>query len=209
MTKVKVAALAVVTLLLILGGVVALSGRADAPLIEATGAEETVLSTVPETTVSTINFGDVQTFLTTWMEAENAMAFEAFETERIRLEAEEAERQRISEEQAQAEAAAVAASTPAPTPTSPPTPVYSGGGGCVIPSYICQRESGFNYGALNASSGAGGMYQFMPSTWNGIANQIAPEWVGTPPHLAPPGVQDQFASYLWAGGAGCSHWSAC
>lgn len=99
---------------------------------------------------------------------------------------------------------------PAPAPDPAPAPAATGGGsGCVIPAYICQRESGFSYTALNASSGAGGMYQFMPSTWNGIARQIAPEWVGTPPHLAPPSVQDQFASYLWAGGAGCGHWSAC
>lgn len=85
-----------------------------------------------------------------------------------------------------------------------------GGSGCVIPDYICQRESGHEgYSALNESSGAGGMYQFMPSTWNAVAAQIAPEWIGTPPHLAPPAVQDQFAAHLWAGGAGCYHWSTC
>ncbi len=89
-------------------------------------------------------------------------------------------------------------------------PAYEpSGAGCVIPAYICQRESGMSYTALNPSSGAGGMYQFMPSTWNAIARAIAPEWVGTPPHTAPPYVQDQFAIYLWDGGRGCSHWSAC
>lgn len=97
---------------------------------------------------------------------------------------------------------------PPPPTTAAPAPAASGSG-CVIPAYICRRESGFSYSALNPSSGAGGMYQFLPSTWNGIARQIAPQWVGTPPHLAPPAVQDQFAAYLWAGGAGCSHWSAC
>lgn len=98
---------------------------------------------------------------------------------------------------------------PAPPTTARPAPPSGGGGGCVIPAYICQRESGMSYTALNPSSGAGGMYQFLPSTWNGIARAIAPEWVGTPPHTAPPSVQDRFAAYLWAGGAGCSHWSAC
>jgi hypothetical protein len=83
------------------------------------------------------------------------------------------------------------------------------GGGCVIPAWICERESGNSYTALNASSGAGGMYQFMRSTFDAIARQIAPEWVGTPPHTAPPWVQDMFAAYLWDGGAGCYHWSAC
>jgi hypothetical protein len=99
-----------------------------------------------------------------------------------------------------------------PEPEYIPEPEYvepSYSGGCVIPAYICQRESGMSYTALNASSGAGGMYQFMPSTWNAIASSIAPEWVGTAPHTAPPYVQDQFAIYLWDGGAGCYHWSAC
>lgn len=98
---------------------------------------------------------------------------------------------------------------PPPAPTAAPSVTSGGGSGCVIPDYICARESGHSYTALNSSSGAGGMYQFMPSTWNAIARQIAPEWVGTPPHLAPPAVQDQFAAYLWAGGAGAGHWACC
>lgn len=100
---------------------------------------------------------------------------------------------------------------PEPEYIPEPEPVYEpSGSGCVIPAYICERESGHSYTALNPSSGAGGMYQFMPSTWNGVARQIGmPEWVGTPPHTAPPWVQDTFALYLWDGGAGCYHWSAC
>lgn len=119
-------------------------------------------------------------------------------------------------------------STPPTTIATPPTSVYSpptttwvepepepepayvaSGSGCVIPAYICQRESGMSYTALNASSGAGGMYQFMPSTWNAVARAIAPGWVGTPPHAAPPSVQDQFAAHLWDGGRGCFHWTTC
>lgn len=103
--------------------------------------------------------------------------------------------------------------TTVPPTTTPPTtaaPQATTGGSCVIPDYICQRESGHEgYSALNESSGAGGMYQFMPSTWNAVAAEIAPEWIGTPPHLAPPAVQDQFAAYLWDGGNGCYHWSTC
>lgn len=99
---------------------------------------------------------------------------------------------------------------PEPEPQVYEEPVYEpSGSGCVIPAYICQRESGNSYTALNPSSGAGGMYQFMPSTWNAIARAIAPEWISTPPHTAPPYVQDQFAIYLWDGGRGCYHWSAC
>lgn len=107
-------------------------------------------------------------------------------------------------------AAATAWWEAAATSTVPPRPsttVYVPR--CVIPEYICRRESGFSYTALNRSSMAGGMYQFLPSTWNGVARQIAPQWVGTYPHQAPPYVQDQFAAWLWNGGKGCSHWSAC
>lgn len=99
---------------------------------------------------------------------------------------------------------------PEPELVPEPEPQYEpAAAGCVIPAFICQRESGMSYTALNTSSGAGGMYQFLPSTWNGIARQIAPQWVGTPPHTAPPYVQDEFARFLWDGGRGCSHWSAC
>lgn len=75
--------------------------------------------------------------------------------------------------------------------------------GCAIPAYICERESGGDPTVYNtAGSGASGKYQFMPRTWNGYGGYAnaadAPEW-----------VQDQKAAELWAGGAGCSHWSAC
>ena len=75
-------------------------------------------------------------------------------------------------------------------------------GTCVLPAYICARESSainkWNYGG----SGASGKYQAMPGTWGGYAGYQyaadAPEW-----------IQDQWASELWNNGAGCSHWSAC
>ena len=75
-------------------------------------------------------------------------------------------------------------------------------GTCVLPAYICARESSainkWNYGG----SGASGKYQAMPGTWGNYANYPnaadAPEW-----------IQDQWASELWNNGAGCSHWSAC
>ena len=43
-------------------------------------------------------------------------------------------------------------------------PAYLGGP-YSIPTYIVICESGGNYQALNASSGAGGAYQILPSTW--------------------------------------------
>jgi len=79
----------------------------------------------------------------------------------------------------------------------------AGGGSCAIPQYICDRESGGDPTVYNhQGSGASGKYQFMPRTWNGYGGYAnaadAPEW-----------VQDEKAAELWAGGAGCSHWSAC
>lgn len=74
---------------------------------------------------------------------------------------------------------------------------------CSIPAYICDRESGGDPTVYNhQGSGASGKYQFMPGTWNGYGGYAnaadAPEW-----------VQDEKAVELWAGGNGCSHWSAC
>src|SRR5205807_9109143 len=71
---------------------------------------------------------------------------------------------------------AVPAPAPAPAPkttstaaSAPAHPVArstaSSSGGYVIPSYIVQCESGGNWHAVNPSSGAGGAYQIMPSTW--------------------------------------------
>lgn len=113
--------------------------------------------------------------------------------------------------QAQAEAARESArpaiynaprSTPKATPVSRQVPTSSGSSSCAIPAYICQRESGGSYTAVNPSSGAGGKYQFMPSTWRALGG------TGLPQH-APPHVQDAMAAKLWANGAGCAHWSAC
>jgi resuscitation-promoting factor RpfC len=51
---------------------------------------------------------------------------------------------------------------------------YSAGSGsfqqCVI-----QRESGGNASAVNASSGAGGLYGFLPSTWQALGHSGLPE----------------------------------
>lgn len=75
-------------------------------------------------------------------------------------------------------------------------------GTCVLPAYICARESSainkYNYGG----SGASGKYQAMKSTWGGYAGyENAAD--------APESVQDQWAAELWNNGRGCSHWSAC
>ena len=73
-------------------------------------------------------------------------------------------------------AAPVAASAPASAPvsTAPAPSSYSAASGsfqqCVI-----QAESGGNASAVNPSSGAGGLYQFLPSTWQALGHSGLPE----------------------------------
>jgi peptidoglycan hydrolase CwlO-like protein len=72
------------------------------------------------------------------------------------------------------------------------------GGPFSIPSYIVMCESGGNYGAINASSGAGGAYQILPSTWQLYGGQGAPQ-------DAPKAEQDRIAAEIWAD-SGSSAW---
>jgi hypothetical protein len=78
-----------------------------------------------------------------------------------------------------------------------------GGSGCVLPDYICERESGHDYGAVNPTGCGGrgcfGMYQFDPRTYAGAGCE------GTA-QTATPAQQDACASKVYAGGAGAGHW---
>ena len=73
-----------------------------------------------------------------------------------------------------APAAAGPATPPAGSAASPAQAAsYSGGSGfqaCVI-----ARESGGNPSAVNPTSGAGGLYQFLPSTWAALGHSGLPE----------------------------------
>jgi soluble lytic murein transglycosylase-like protein len=64
--------------------------------------------------------------------------------------------------------------------------------------YIAHRESRYDYKATNSSSGAAGLYQFMPRTWAGTPyhshSPYHPRWAA----LA--------AMWMWKHG-GYSHWS--
>jgi hypothetical protein len=64
--------------------------------------------------------------------------------------------------------------------------------------YIAHRESRYNYKATNSSSGAAGLYQFMPRTW-----------ASTPYHKQSP-YNPRWAAlaamWMWKHG-GYSHWS--
>jgi septal ring factor EnvC (AmiA/AmiB activator) len=65
------------------------------------------------------------------------------------------------------------------------------GGPYSIPTYIVMCESGGNYSALNPSSGAGGAYQILPSTWELYGGQGEPQ-------NAPKAEQDRIAAEIWA-----------
>jgi septal ring factor EnvC (AmiA/AmiB activator) len=73
------------------------------------------------------------------------------------------------------------------------------GGPYSIPTYIVMCESGGNYHAVNPSSGAGGAYQILPSTWRAYGGQGAPQ-------DAPKAEQDRIAAEIWAD-SGPSAWS--
>ena len=65
------------------------------------------------------------------------------------------------------------------------------GGPFSIPAYIVMCESGGDYGAVNPSSGAGGAYQILPSTWALYGGNGAPQ-------DAPKSEQDSIAAQIWA-----------
>ena len=64
------------------------------------------------------------------------------------------------------------------------------GGPYSIPGYIVMCESGGNYGAVNPSSGAGGAYQILPSTWQLYGGSGAPQ-------NGSKSQQDQIAAQIW------------
>jgi septal ring factor EnvC (AmiA/AmiB activator) len=77
-------------------------------------------------------------------------------------------------------------------------PAYEGGP-YAIPTYIVMCESGGNYHAYNPSSGAGGAYQILPSTWRAYGGQGAPQ-------NGSKAEQDRIAGEIWRD-SGPSAWS--
>lgn len=72
------------------------------------------------------------------------------------------------------------------------------GGPYSIPTYIVMCESGGNYSAVNPSSGAGGAYQIMPSTWEAYGGTGLPQ-------DASKAEQDRIAALIYAD-SGTSPW---
>jgi septal ring factor EnvC (AmiA/AmiB activator) len=72
------------------------------------------------------------------------------------------------------------------------------GGPYAIPTYIVMCESGGDYSALNPTSGAGGAYQILPSTWELYGGEGEPQ-------NASKAEQDRIAGEIWAD-SGPSAW---
>lgn len=96
-------------------------------------------------------------------------------------------------------------SSPGHTPTTTHSYSSSGSssgrsysGGYSIPASIVQCESGGNWSAVNPSSGAGGAYQILPSTWAAYGGQGLPQ-------NASPAEQSRIAAAIWAR-QGASAW---
>jgi peptidoglycan hydrolase-like protein with peptidoglycan-binding domain len=87
--------------------------------------------------------------------------------------------------------AATAVRAPSTPATAGTTPSTSSTGSYSIPSAIVQCESGGNYSAVNAQSGAGGAYQILPSTWAAYGGQGLPQ-------DAPKAEQDRIAGEIYA-----------
>jgi hypothetical protein len=88
-------------------------------------------------------------------------------------------------------------STPG-TPTQP-TDVWSNLRNC---------ESGGGYGVVSVSGRYRGAYQFDQGTWDSIASQVNPAYVGVDPASASPAAQDQMAQALYAQ-RGSRPWPRC
>ena len=101
-------------------------------------------------------------------------------------------------------APAAPSATPAAVPSAVPAQQasYSGSGG--FQSCVIQRESGGNASAVNPSSGAGGLYGFLPSTWQSLG------FSGLPENASVAEQNAAFAKeYAQSGGAAWSAYDGC
>lgn len=69
-------------------------------------------------------------------------------------------------------------------------------------------ESSGNYNIVDASGLYHGAYQFLPSTWDGLASRFRPDLVGVLPSRAAPADQDAMAQQLYAL-EGARPWPSC
>ncbi|WP_283251050.1 transglycosylase family protein [Rhabdothermincola salaria] len=69
-------------------------------------------------------------------------------------------------------------------------------------------ESTDNYGAVSSTGLYRGAYQFHQNTWNNVARQHYPKYVGVDPARAEPKVQDAMTRALWSM-TGPRSWPVC
>ena len=90
-----------------------------------------------------------------------------------------------------------------PSPVSA-TPVSAGAAPGSFQSCVITRESGGNPSAVNASSGAGGLYGFLPSTWQALGHS------GLPENASVAEQNQAFAQeYAQSGGSAWSAYDGC
>ena len=109
-----------------------------------------------------------------------------------------------SPEQASPAAVSAAPAQPAPAsaPAAPAATSYTGSGG--FQSCVIQAESGGNPSAVNPSSGAGGLYGFLPSTWHSLG------YSGLPQNASVAQQNAAFAQeYAQSGGSAWSAYDGC
>lgn len=99
--------------------------------------------------------------------------------------------------EAEARRAARVAAAAAEPATQPEAPADTGNwnGNWAIPSSIVMCESGGNFDAVNPSSGAGGAYQILPSTWELYGGHGLPQ-------NASPAEQSAIAAQIYADSGG-------
>jgi hypothetical protein len=119
--------------------------------------------------------------------AEQAAAISSLRSQVAGWEQQVAELQQIQAQQSETAAATQAQET-----------VSSWVGQWAIPQAIVMCESGGNFNAVNPSSGAGGAYQILPSTWQLYGGSGAPQ-------DASPQEQSRIAAQIWAD-SGASAW---
>lgn len=71
-----------------------------------------------------------------------------------------------------------------------------------------QCESGGDYQAVSYGGAYRGAYQFSQVSWDGVARQHYPQYVGMDPAAAPPEVQDAMTRALWST-SGPRPWPVC
>jgi Transglycosylase-like domain len=97
--------------------------------------------------------------------------------------------------------ASTVASSPETTFSVSSSSTREGASSGSLPACTWQPESGGDWSAVNSSSGAGGYYQILPSTWAAYGGTGSPE-------SASPAEQTAIAQKIWAS-QGSSAWTNC